>query len=145
MHKSLGFEINRLAKTMKAVFNQQIEEYQLTVPQYIVLKIIYDAAQNDVALTAADIADENCSDRPTITGIVQRLCKMGHVIKVSNPNDKRSSLLELDESIVKVIPKIEAKRMNIQQVMCKGIESEELTIFNEVLNQMNKNVTELKE
>ncbi len=104
MHKSLGFEINRLAKTMKHIFNQEIEEYQLTVPQYIVLKIIYDGLQKDIALTAADIADENCSDRPTITGIVQRLCKMGHVIKVSNPNDKRSSLLELNENIVKLIP-----------------------------------------
>ncbi len=69
---------------------------------------------------------------------------MGHVIKVSNPNDKRSSLLELNENIVKLIPEIEAKRVSIQKTMCKGIESNELAMFKEILKRMNTNMADLK-
>ena len=58
------------------------------------------------SLPAAEIAQRLRSDRPTISGIINRLEKKGIVLKLDNPEDKRSSYLQIDKGFNQLVDSI---------------------------------------
>lgn len=83
--------------------DKTLKDYDITAAQFSVLKQIQLA---ELPITAAEIAQCLGSDRPTISGIINRLGKKGIVFKVDNPEDKRSYYLQIRSESMMLVDKI---------------------------------------
>jgi len=90
--QNLAYLINKSSKQLKNKLDKALKEFDITAAQFSVIIQIY---LSELPITAAEIAERIGSDRPTISGIINRLEKKNIVIKSYNPQDKRSSYLEI--------------------------------------------------
>lgn len=90
--QNLAYLINKASKQLKNKLDKALKEFDITAAQFSVIIQIYSS---ELPITAAEIAERLGSDRPTISGIINRLEKKNIVIKSYNPEDKRSSYLEI--------------------------------------------------
>ena len=101
--KNLPYLLIKASKQLKNKLDKALNKFDITASQFSVLKQI-QLSNNPI--TAAEIADRLGSDRPTISGIINRLQKKGILIKVDNLEDKRSSYLKLNTGYNELVDKI---------------------------------------
>ena len=101
--QNLSYLINKASKQLKNKLDKALREFDITAAQFSVIIQIHSKEQ---PITAAEIAERVGADRPTISGIINRLEKKGIVIKLDNPEDKRSSYLEIDKNSTQLVDKI---------------------------------------
>ena len=101
--QNLSYLIIKASKQLKNKLDKALKQYDITAAQFSVIMQIHSA---DVPITSAEVAQRLGSDRPTISGIVNRLEIKGIVIKVANPQDKRSSYLEIYKEAINLVHKI---------------------------------------
>lgn len=86
--KKVSLEIEKLS-------NRMLVPYDLTHTQFKILMMLF--RNPDKSIRQADIEEKFSMTNPTVTGIIQNLEKKELVMRVENPNDKRSKLLSLTE------------------------------------------------
>ena len=101
--QNLSYLINKASKQLKNKLDKALTEFDITAAQFSVIIQIHLSMQ---PITATEIAERLGSDRPTISGIINRLEKKEIVIKAYNPEDKRSSYLEIKEEAKELVHKI---------------------------------------
>ena len=101
--ENLSYLLIKASKQLKNKLDKALKEFDITAAQFSVLKQIQ---LSDHPITAAEIAERLGSDRPTISGIINRLQKKGIIIKVDNLEDKRSSYLQLNTEYNELVDKI---------------------------------------
>ncbi|WP_298839475.1 MarR family winged helix-turn-helix transcriptional regulator [Clostridium sp.] len=101
--QDLSYLIIKASKNLKNKLDKALKEFDITLVQFSVIIQIY---LSDQPITAAEIAQKLGSDRPTISGIINRLEKKGIVLKIDNLEDKRSSYLEIYKESYKLVEKI---------------------------------------
>ncbi|MBU3112377.1 MarR family winged helix-turn-helix transcriptional regulator [Clostridium lacusfryxellense] len=101
--QNLSYMINMASKQLKNKLDKALKKHDITAAQFSVIIQIYISEH---PITAAEIAQKIGSDRPTISGIINRLEKKNIVLKVSNPDDKRSSYLEIHKESKELVNKI---------------------------------------
>ena len=68
LHNSFAFWIHRLSGLMQDCFNQQLREYEVTWPQWMVLNVLY----HQMGQTPAKVAECIGIDRSAITDNLSR-------------------------------------------------------------------------
>ena len=101
--QNLSYLINKASKQLKNKLDKALKEVDITAAKF---SIIIQIHSSEHPITAAEIADRLGSDRPTISGIINRLEKKGIVLKVENPEDRRSSYLQIHKQANKLVDKI---------------------------------------
>jgi DNA-binding MarR family transcriptional regulator len=91
------------AKQLKSKLDKALKEFDITASQFSVIVQIHTSEE---PITAAEIAQRLGADRPTISGIINRLEKKGILIKVDNPKDKRSCYLGINKKANELVHKI---------------------------------------
>jgi DNA-binding MarR family transcriptional regulator len=72
--------------------SQLLQPFGLTFPQYVVLAAL---AAHQQACTMRDLTSATFEDPPTMTGIVDRLVKMGLVARARSETDRRVVLVQV--------------------------------------------------
>lgn len=85
--------VDRTAKNLRRIQRLTVAEAGLTPPQYQVLHLLW---QED-GRPFKDLAEGCACTRATITGLIDTLERKGLVVRVQNPNDRRSLLATLTE------------------------------------------------
>lgn len=93
LHNSFVFWINRLSGVMKEQFNQQLEEQDVTWPQWMILNVLH----NHLADTPAQIADNIGVDRSAVTRLLDRLESKSLIQRVHDGLDRRSVKIFITE------------------------------------------------
>jgi DNA-binding MarR family transcriptional regulator len=101
--QNLAYLINKASKQLKNKLDKALKEFDITAAQFSVIIQIHSSEQ---PITAAEVAERLGSDRPTISGIINRLEKKGIVIKTYNTEDKRSSYLEIYKDANKLVDEV---------------------------------------
>lgn len=104
--QNLSYLINKVSRQLKSKLDKSLKQYDITAAQFSVIIQIH---LSEAPITAAEIAHRVGADRPTISGIINRLEKKAVVVKLSNPEDKRSSYLEIHKESKELVKKIIAK------------------------------------
>ncbi|MHC1682386.1 MAG: MarR family winged helix-turn-helix transcriptional regulator [Clostridiaceae bacterium] len=140
---NLGYGINLCSKLLKNKLNKELEEEGLTAAQFAVIKDIEinSAINEDLnQVTAVAIAQRLDMDKPTISGIVNRLITKGYIEKVQHPKDKRAFILRITELCDKKMRVLEEINKKVIQVSLTGISEDELKVFHKVLSKIIKNM-----
>jgi DNA-binding MarR family transcriptional regulator len=101
--QNLSYLIIKASRQLKSKLDNALKEFDITAAQFSVIIQIHASKQ---PITSAEISERLGSDRPTISGIINRLEKKGIVLKLANPKDKRSSYLEINSDSNELVNKI---------------------------------------
>lgn len=101
---NLGYLLHKVSIMTKTELSNQLKEYKITAQQWSVLK---DISLYPNGTTPAMIAERLLADRPTVTGIIQRLLQKEWILIKHNPKDKRSHLIFLTDETKALIQEIE--------------------------------------
>jgi len=78
----------------RRLFSQQLAIYDLTIPQFFTLLVIHHCGED---CTMGMLAQRTHQCSATLTGIVDRLLKMGLVTRERDENDRRLVLVRITE------------------------------------------------
>jgi DNA-binding MarR family transcriptional regulator len=98
--RDVGYQTNRLARLLRQRLARELEPTGLTPAQAAVLLAV---AELDTPSVGA-VADRLGIDRPTMSGIVDRLVRDGWARLSPNPDDGRSRLLGLSRRAQRALP-----------------------------------------
>jgi DNA-binding MarR family transcriptional regulator len=133
--ESLGFLINRLAAAMRAAFENRLDQYGLTAQQFGFLARLYE--EDSQPLSA--IGRRMYCDKPTITGIANRLERKGLIKKVRDEEDRRvfkAILTEKGRGLEDVLLQM---ALNVNLDVMKGLSEEDMRAFKRLLRKALNN------
>ncbi|MCB2308902.1 MarR family transcriptional regulator [Clostridium estertheticum] len=128
--QNLSYLIIKASRHLKNKLDKALKEFDITAAQFSVIIQIHSS---DHPITAAEIAQNLGSDRPTISGVIHRLEKKGIVFKIDNPDDKRSSYLEIYKESNKLIDKIKVISDELTINIFSIYSKEETKLFTEMI------------
>jgi DNA-binding MarR family transcriptional regulator len=122
----------RYKKQAAAVF----KKYELTFPQYNVLRVL--DASKDGQNTIKAVKQIMLISSANMTGITKRLEKFGFITRKNAPEDDRLKYLEITEKGRLVLKSIEDRRWNLEKKYLQAYSQEKkadiLSVLRELLN-----------
>ncbi|MEH7110423.1 MarR family winged helix-turn-helix transcriptional regulator [Bacillus sp. JJ1764] len=141
---NIGYLIMKVSKELRYTLTKELAIYDLTASQWAVLKRLemLEGDSSSIHLrTAVEIASMLDFDKPTMSGIVNRLCEKGMMVKEKHPNDKRSSILFLTSKAKELIPKLEMVSNGVMEASLKRFSIEERDVFLQLLTKLDRTFT----
>lgn len=140
---NIGYTINYCSRLLKNRLNKELEIEGITASQFAALKDIEMNSYKDgieVGVTAVEISERLDMDKPTISGIINRLIDKEYVKKQPHPSDKRSFILKLTkESKIKLLHLEKINNLVISEAT-KGLTDEEIEMLKDIINKIIKNM-----
>ena len=110
--------ITRVAEHFKRIHSSVFRNFGLSFPQYNVLRVL-DASKNGQN-KISDVSRIMLVPGANITGLAKRLEKDGFIIKKSDPEDDRVTLLEITPKGKKTLQNIEKEKDHWLELMMKN-------------------------
>lgn len=133
-----SFLLDRTARKVKQYAQQQFKtgDFDVTVDQWLVLK---NLSENGL-LSQTELANLVFKDHPTLTRIIDLLCKKGYVERVPHPQDRRSFQLHLTESGVAKVTELRPKILEIREKAWENLTESDFEEFKRILNTIYQNL-----
>lgn len=132
----IAFITNKYNKEITELFNQRLQEHNITRVQWIALFYI----GNNEGITQRDLAQILDSNESSIVRLIDCMEKENIVKREKDPTDRRVTKLFLTEEGMKKRDEILPIGEKFSKDCIKGISDEDLETFKEVLNKMVKNL-----
>lgn len=133
-----GYLLNKTSRLAKCRVNQKLSELGLTFPQFMVIKHLF----SNKAGSPASIAEAVGYDRPTVTGILDRLVKQGLVIREANPSDRRSQTIRLTGKAIGLMQEIDQCFRQVNDMILTGFQDTEMDTLKGYLFRIMENLGE---
>jgi DNA-binding MarR family transcriptional regulator len=128
--ENLSYLLIKASRHLKNSLDKRLSAYDITASQFSVLNQIYNSKGN---ITSAEIAAILESDRPTISGIINRLEQKKLLEKVVNPKDKRSAYLKLTQTTMDLVEKLRLESDQLNEEIFSVLEDGELRAMKSAL------------
>ena len=135
-----GFILERTAKRMKQFFQQKLmqADADITVDQWVILQEL----DREEGLSQLEIGQATFKDAPTITRIIDLLCKKGLTRRTPDPKDRRRFRIKLtpegQQRIREVLPTVKSFRREAWQ----GLREREVDQLVRTLNKIFENLND---
>jgi DNA-binding MarR family transcriptional regulator len=133
-----SFLLDRTARKVKQYAQQQFKsgEFDVTVDQWLVLK---NLSENHL-LSQTQLAQLVFKDHPTLTRIIDLLCKKGYMERIPNPNDRRSFQLHLTTSGEEKVRALRPQILEIREKAWENLSETDFEEFKRILNTIYMNL-----
>jgi DNA-binding MarR family transcriptional regulator len=133
-----SFLLDRTARKVKQYAQQQFKtgDFDVTVDQWLVLK---NLSEND-HMSQTELANLVFKDHPTLTRIIDILCKKGLVERVTHPQDRRSFQLHLTEEGISKVISLRPKIFEIREKAWENLSDQDFEEFKRILNTIYHNL-----
>lgn len=130
--------LDRTARRVKQYAQQQFKElgFNITVDQWLVLKHLYE--QEEMKQNA--LAEMINKDNPTLTRIIDLLCKKSLTERVLHPTDRRSFIVRLTREGTKRVEALKPKVKNVRLKAWEGLSERDFNQFKKILNTIYNNL-----
>lgn len=130
--EQVGYLANRFTRLMRSRLAVELEPLDLTPPQAAVLMAL---GRSEGPLTPTGIADSLGMDRPTLSGVIDRLQAAGRISVDENPSDGRSRLVSLSGAGSAELPMLAEASRTIGQALRSALGPGELVVLTELLRR----------
>lgn len=144
---NIGYLLMKVSKELRYALTKELITYDLTTSQWSVLKRVEMEEANNSSLlmrTSAEIASKLDLDKPTISGIVNRLYEKGMIGKERHSNDKRAFILFLTPKAKEMIPILESVSDCVIEESLINFSAEEKEIFIRLLSKLDSTLSKEK-
>ncbi|UZD24506.1 MarR family transcriptional regulator [Algoriphagus halophytocola] len=137
-YSKYSFLLDRTARKVKQYAQQQFKsgDFDVTVDQWLVLK---NLSENDL-LSQTELANLVFKDHPTLTRIIDLLCKKGYVERVPHPQDRRSFQLHLTDTGVEKVTALRPEIHQIREKAWENLSPHDFEEFKRILNTIYQNL-----
>ncbi|WP_036098390.1 MarR family winged helix-turn-helix transcriptional regulator [Listeria floridensis] len=135
-YDEFSFQTTNVAKKMHLFLSRSLAEYQVTPEQWTVLNIIEQKAP----ISQKQLAEFAEKDAPTINRIIDVLLRKKLVIRNTDAQDRRKTLLHLTTAGADLTELLRGKVEQACSKMFTGFSAMDLTKFAELLNRIEKNI-----
>lgn len=144
--KDIGYILHKVSMLAKNNFSNKLNAIGITTRQFAVLNDLYyyQKKELDSGLSPANIAERLECDRPTISGIIDRLENQGWVERFDNPDDKRSVIIKVTNKAIEKLQELENMHSEYRGTIVKGFTEEEINDFRNYLFRVVNNLKEMK-
>lgn len=115
--------IVRTAENFKRVVSGLFRDYELSFPQYNILRVLDASIAGRTRIT--EVSRIMLVSGANMTGLAKRLEKNGFILRKSDPKDERVTLLEITPKGKTALQEIEASRDALLRRMLEGVSEEE--------------------
>lgn len=138
LDESLGFILNRAAFAMRWALEERLKKYDITAPQWAVLARLWERDGQSPSAIGKSLH----FDKPTATGIIDRLEKKGLVKKLRDSEDRRSISVYLTEKGMKMENLLPKFAREVNRLASKGINKNEVERLKILLRKIWNNCKE---
>ncbi|SIN65735.1 MarR family transcriptional regulator [Algoriphagus halophilus] len=133
-----SFLLDRTARKVKQYAQQQFKsgDFDVTVDQWLVLK---NLSENQL-LSQTELAQLVFKDHPTLTRIIDLLCKKGYVERIPHPQDRRSFQLHLTDAGASKVTALRPQILEIREKAWENLHETDFEEFKRILNTIYKNL-----
>ena len=133
-----SFLLDRTARRVKqyAQSKFKIGDFDVTVDQWLILK---NLEENEV-LSQTELANLVFKDHPTLTRIIDILCKKGYIERVPHPNDRRSFHLLLTVGGEEKVKELKPQVALIREKAWDNLGQKDFEEFKRILNTIYTNL-----
>ncbi|MBT0811912.1 MarR family transcriptional regulator [Litoribacter ruber] len=133
-----SFLLDRTARRVKQYAQQKFKNgnFDVTVDQWLVIK---NLSENGV-LSQTELAQLVFKDHPTLTRIIDILCKKGYVERLPHPNDRRSFQLLLTEDGKTKVSELRPQIVSIREKAWENLDEKDFQEFKRILNTIYENL-----
>ncbi|MEM9824057.1 MAG: MarR family winged helix-turn-helix transcriptional regulator [Bacteroidota bacterium] len=133
-----GFIIERTAKRMKQRFKRMLKEAKVgvTVDQWIILQLL---DQRD-GLSQFEIASDTFKDAPTVTRIIDLLCKKDLCERVADQKDRRKFNIHLTKKGKEKVVEVKPITKDFRKIGWNGLSDEDINEMSRILNVIFNNL-----
>jgi len=130
--------LDRTARRVKQYAQQQFKEmgFNITVDQWLVLKHLYEREE----MKQNALAELINKDNPTLTRIIDLLCKKGLTIRTLHPADRRSFIVALTKEGTKKVEQLKPKIKYVRLKAWEGLSERDFNQFKKILNTIYQNL-----
>lgn len=141
MEKDIGFLLHKADMAAKNNLTCRFNDFGITPGQYSVLQELYNYGKTSgiPSLRPACIAERLKCDRPTMTGIIERLEGQGWIMREENPEDKRSCMICLTQKALENLKALDSICTEHQKRVLEGFTEEEAVLFRDFLCRVMDN------
>ena len=139
----LGQMLLDSSRRLKWNMTGRLIDVGLTFPQWMVLNDIFTHADSEgdkYNLTPAAVAGRLSVDRPTISGIIERLEKGGWIYRADHPEDRRSYIVMLTGKATELMSELEEQRKLTMDQAIRGFSEDETTLLKQYLQRIINNL-----
>lgn len=138
LYNAYSMLLDRTARRVKQYAQTQFKAlgFNITVDQWLVLKHLHE---ND-AMKQNALAELIGKDNPTLTRIVDLLCKKGLTLRKVHPTDRRSFVVALTTLGRKSVETLRPKIKNVRLKAWEGLSERDFLHFKRILNTIFKNL-----
>jgi DNA-binding MarR family transcriptional regulator len=135
---SYSYLLDRTARRVKQYAQQKFtaEDFNITVDQWLILKNL----DNDRYLKQIELAELTGKDTPTLTRIIDLLCKKGLTERVIHKTDRRSFTVHLTENGKKLLSELSPKVAGIRMKAWEGLSEADYEDLKRILNKIYQNL-----
>ncbi|MDB5137127.1 MAG: MarR family transcriptional regulator [Mucilaginibacter sp.] len=135
---SYSYLLDRAARRVKQYAQQRFSagSFNITVDQWLILKNL----DNDRYLKQTELAELTGKDTPTLTRIVDLLCKKGLTERVIHKTDRRSFTVHLTENGKQLLNELSPKVDDIRMKAWEGLSETDYEDLKRILNKIYQNL-----
>jgi MarR family transcriptional regulator, transcriptional regulator for hemolysin len=135
MNQRFGHRINILGRLLSKRLNEMIAHTGLTNSQWpIIVRLLLH-----VELTQAELCEQLSIEASTVSKTLQRMEQMGWILRQDGV-DKREKKVRLTEKANRYLSIWFEETYALENMVLKGIPTEDITVFDRVLDQMIENI-----
>jgi len=133
-----SFLLDRTARKVKQYAQQKFKngDFDVTVDQWLILK---NLSENEL-ISQTELAQLVFKDQPTLTRIIDILCKKGYVERIPHPQDRRSFHLHLTETGILKVYQLKPQVATIREKAWENLNSSDFEEFKRILNTIYSNL-----
>jgi DNA-binding MarR family transcriptional regulator len=129
--------LDRTARRVKQYAQQRFSagDFNVTVDQWLLLKNL----DNDRYLKQTELAELTGKDTPTLTRIIDLLCKKGLTERVIHKTDRRSFTVHLKKTGKELLSELSPKVDDIRMQAWEGLSEADYEDLKRILNKIYQN------
>jgi DNA-binding MarR family transcriptional regulator len=127
----------RAAESFKRIFSAIFKKYDLSFPQYNILRVLDASTDGQSRIT--EVSRIMLVPGANMTGLAKRLERSGFIIRKSDAKDERATLLEITSKGKKTLKEIEKERYQGLKNMFAGFSKKEKQVLVDQVKRLIRN------
>jgi DNA-binding MarR family transcriptional regulator len=132
IEESVGFLTAKAYQQIFGCLREGLDPYGITPPQFALLAFLW----KQDGLSQVEISEKTCVDRTTVSGLVDRLQKLGLVGRVRHPSDRRVWLVYLTAAGRTLETKLVPIALQVRERLTSNLQQSEYRQLCELLKKL---------
>lgn len=136
-----GFLISKIKQIQGRVFEKMLAEHGISEFNGAQGRILFVLWEQD-GITISELSSKTGLAKTTLTGMLDRLEEMGHIQRISSPDDRRALKIVLTPQAKGLKSKYDAVSAEMNEIFYRGFRDDEILAFEAYLGKILENLLE---